>query len=155
MENNTELTGKQPLAGELAFDHDKAFALEQAIRADLPLVEGEVINHFSHGVYGRELRVPAGSVVVGHIHKHTNMNILLEGSMTVTTDDGPKQVGPGFLVVSPPGTKRAAYAHTDCRWLTVHGTHETDIEKIEQQFIVHSEQEYLAYCESQKLLKGA
>ena len=131
-----------------------AARLEQAIRNELPLIDGEVVNHFSHGVYGRELRVPAGSVIVGHIHKFENMNVLLEGEMTVITEDGPKRVGPGFLVVSPPGTKRSAYAHTACRWLTVHGTHETEIDKIEQQFIVHTEQQYLAFVESQKLLQG-
>lgn len=131
-----------------------AYALEGAIRRELPLIDGEVAHHHSHGVYGRELRVPAGSVVVGHIHKFTNMNVLLEGEMTVVTEAGPQRVGPGFLVVSPPGTKRAAYAHTDCRWLTIHGTHETDVEKIEQQFIVHTETEYLAFCDQLKQLEG-
>ncbi|MEH6435772.1 hypothetical protein [Massilia sp. DD77] len=133
----------------------QAAALEQAIRNELPLLDGEVVNHFSHGVYGRELRIPAGSVVVGHIHKFENMNVLLEGEMSVVTEEGVKRVGPGFLIVSPPGTKRAAYAHTDCRWLTVHGTHETDVDKIEQQFIAHNEQDYLAFCaEQQQLLEG-
>jgi quercetin dioxygenase-like cupin family protein len=150
----TELTTEQPAESGLFNAHAQAFALEQAIRDELPLLEGEVLHHHSYGVYGRELRVKAGSVIVGHIHKFTNMNVLLEGEMSVVTDDGPVRVGPGFLVVSPPGTKRAAYAHTDCRWLTVHGTHETDLEKIEQQFIVHTEQEYLAFCEQQQLLKG-
>jgi quercetin dioxygenase-like cupin family protein len=133
----------------------RACALEAAIRRECELIEGEVVNHFSHGVYGRELRIPAGSVVVGHIHKFTNMNVLLEGVMSVETDEGVKTVGPGFLVVSPPGTKRVAYAHTDCRWLTVHGTHETDVSRIESEFIVHTEHEYLAFCEQQKLLKGS
>lgn len=146
---------QQPKAKNTASSIAQAVALEQAIRSELPLVEGEVINHFSHGVYGRELRIPAGAVIVGHIHKFENMNVLLEGDMTVITDQGPQRVGPGFLIVSPPGTKRAAYAHTDCRWLTVHGTHETDVDTIEQQFIVHSEQEYLAFqAEQRQLLKG-
>jgi quercetin dioxygenase-like cupin family protein len=150
----TEITESKPAESGLSSAHDRAFALEQAIRNELPLIEGEVVNHFSHGVYGRELRVPAGSVVVGHIHKHENMNVLLEGEMVVDTEDGPKRVGPGFLIVSPPGTKRSACAITDCRWLTIHGTHETDLDKIEQQFIVKTEQEYLAFCEQQQLLKG-
>jgi len=149
-----ELTETQPAASGFFNAHSQAFALERAIRDELPLLDGEVLHHHSYGVYGRELRVKAGSVIVGHIHKFENMNVLLEGEMTIVTDDGPMRVGPGFLVVSPPGTKRAAYAHTDCRWLTVHGTHETDLEKIEQQFIVHTEQEYLAFCEQKLKLKG-
>lgn len=133
----------------------QAAALEDAIRRELPLVEGKVVNHFSHGVYGRELHIPAGSVIVGHIHKFTNMNVLLEGDMTVVTEQGPQRIGPGFHIVSPPGTKRVAYAHTFCRWLTIHGTHETDVDKIEQQFIVKTEQEYLAFAaEQQQLLEG-
>lgn len=145
---------KQPAERGLFNTHEQAFALEQSIRKELQLIDGEVVHHHSYGVYGRELRVPAGSVIVGHIHKYENMNVLLEGEMSVVTDEGVKRVGPGFMVVSPPGTKRSAYAHTDCRWLTVHGTHETDVDKIEAQFIVHSEQEYLAFCDQQKLLRG-
>lgn len=133
----------------------QAAALEDAIRRELPVIDGEVVNHFSHGVYGRELRIPADHVIVGHIHKFTNMNVLLEGDMTVVTDQGPQRVGPGFLIVSPPGTKRVAYAHTNCRWLTIHGTHETDVDAIEQKFIVKTEQEYLAFTAAQQqLLEG-
>lgn len=138
----------------MADARDQAFALENAIRAGVPMIEGEVINHFSHKVYGRELRIPAGSVIVGEIHKYTNLNVLLEGEMTVVTEDGPKRAGPGFLVVSPPGTKRAAYAHTACRWLTVHGTDEVDVGSIEREFIVHTEQEYIAFCNEQLKIKG-
>lgn len=127
--------------------------LERAMR-ELPPVEMPVTNHFSHGVYGREIFIPAGSVLTGHIHKFTNMNVLLEGDMSVLTEEGMQRVGAGFVVVSPPGTKRAAYAHTDCRWLTIHGTHETEVEVIEREFVAHSEQEFLAFCEQQQLLKG-
>lgn len=151
------LTKPEPAASGFFYAqgaHNQAFALEQAIRDALPLIEGEVLHHHSYGVYGRELRVPADAVIVGHIHKFESLNVLLEGEMTVMTEAGPQRVGPGFLVVSPPGTKRAAYAHTACRWLTVHGTHETDLDLIERQFIVHTEQEYLAFVESQKLLEG-
>lgn len=135
--------------------HDLAFSLEAAVRRELPLIDCPVVNHHSHGVYGRELIVPAGSVVVGHIHKYTNMNVLLEGHMSVMLEDGSTvDVRAGEVIVSPPGTKRAAVAHTDCRWLTIHGTPETDIDKIEAEFIVHTQQEYIAFCDAQKLLKG-
>ncbi|NML62940.1 hypothetical protein HHL21_18020 [Massilia sp. RP-1-19] len=132
---------------------EQIFDLEEHLRS-MPQVEMPVTNHFSHGVYGRELLIPAGSVLTGHIHKFTNMNVLLEGEMSVSTEDGVQRVGAGFVVVSPPGTKRVAYAHTDCRWLTVHGTNETDIDAIEREFVVHTEQEYLAFRETQQLLKG-
>ncbi len=152
----TDLTEQQPAESGLFNARPtraQVFALEQSMR-EMPPVEMPVTNHFSHGVYGREIFIPAGSVLTGHIHKHTNMNVLLEGDMSVLTEDGMQRVGAGFVVVSPPGTKRAAYAHTDCRWLTVHGTRETDVGVIEREFIVHTEQEYLAFCETQQLLTG-
>lgn len=152
----TELTSTEPAASGFFVaspTREKVFELEQAMR-EMPQVDMPVTNHFSHGVYGRELFIPAGSVLTGHIHKHENMNVLLSGEMSVSTENGMQHVGAGFVVVSPPGTKRVAYAHTDCRWLTVHGTHETDLDLIEHEFIVHTEQEYLAFREQQRLLKG-
>jgi len=154
----TDLTTTEPAASgffvaENSPSREQVFALERQMR-ELPPVEMPVTDHFSHGVYGRELFIPAGSVLTGHIHKHTNLNVLLSGEMSVSTEDGMQRVTSGHVVVSPPGTKRVAYAHTDCRWLTVHGTHQTDIEQIEREFIVHTEQEYLAFRETQQLLKG-
>src|SRR3970040_1256204 len=98
-----ELTTEQPALSGFFYDQSpraQAIALEQAIRDELTPIEFDVRHHHSYGVYGRELIVPAGSVIVGHIHKHTNMNVLLEGEMSVMTDDGMKRVGAGFLVVS-------------------------------------------------------
>ena len=131
----------------------EVIAFEDQIRT-LPPVDAPVTNHFAHGVYGREVFVPAGSTLTGHIHKFTNMNVLLSGEMSVLTEEGIQTVSAGFVVVSPPGTKRVAHAHTDCRWLTVHGTHETEIDVIEREFIAHSEQEFIAFCESQHLIEG-
>ena len=128
-------------------------AYEEMLRA-LPQVEMPVIDHFSEGVYARELFIPKGTTLTGKIHKFTNLNIMISGELSVLTEDGVKRVTAPFVVVSPPGTKRVAYAHEDTRWITVHGTTETDIEKIEYKFIAQSEQEYLAFCDEQKLLKG-
>lgn len=141
----------RPRAAATCVDRGRVFALEEAIRRELPPVEMPTVDHFSHGVYGRELRIPAGTVLTGKIHKFENLNVLLEGEMIVLTDQGPQHVRAGHLVVSPPGTKRAAYALTDCRWLTVHGTHETDVDLIEAEFIAQTEQEYLAFSEHLKL----
>ena len=135
-------------------DRARVFALEQAIRDELPPVDMPVAHHFSHGVYGRELRIPAGTVLTGKIHKFDSLNVLLEGELLVLTDQGVKHVKAGHLEVSPRGTKRAAYALTDTRWLTVHGTHKTDVDDIEAEFIAQTEQEFLAFCDTQLKLKG-
>lgn len=111
-----------------------------------PQLEFVVHHHFSFGVYARELHIPAGALLTGEIHKHENLNILSKGDISVLTEDGVKRIQAPFTIVSPAGTKRIAYAHTDCIWTTIHGTHERDVEKIKQQFIAVSEEEYLEYC---------
>jgi hypothetical protein len=138
----------------------QVFAIEERMKIlDLPPVETICphTDYFSKGVYGREIFIPAGTILIGKIHKYEQMNVLLSGDLSVLTEDGVKRVRPPFVVVSPPGTKRIAYAHVDSRWLTVHGTELRDVDEIEKIFIAQTEQEYIAFCEQQKQLeeKGA
>ena len=111
-------------------------------------------HYFSPGVYAREITIPAGTLLTGRIHKYTQLNILSGGEMSVLTEDGIVRVKAPFTVVSPPGTKRIAIAHTDCTWTTILATDETDAEKMEDLFTVATEQEYLAFANAQALLIG-
>lgn len=144
----------RPAAAATCLDRDRVFELERAIARDLPPVEMPTQDHFSHGVYARELSIPAGTVLTGKIHKFENLNVLLEGELLVLTDQGVQHVKAGQVVVSPPGTKRAAYALTNTRWLTVHGTHKTDVDEIESEFIAQDEAEFLSFCADQLKLEG-
>lgn len=110
-----------------------------------PQVELRVEHYFSPGVYARELHIPKGTILTGRVHKFENMNILSQGEMSVMTERGMQRVKAPFTVISPPGTKRIAYAHEDCVWTTILGTDELDSEKIELQFTTNDEAEYLAF----------
>jgi hypothetical protein len=114
-----------------------------------PQLEAPVKHHFSSGLYARELFIPAGSLLTGKIHKYENLNILSSGEMAVLTEDGMQQVKAPFTVVSPPGTKRVAYAFTDCVWTTILATDETDPDVIEAKFTASSEQEFLDFVAQQ------
>lgn len=109
-------------------------------------VEIPVRHYFAHQSYAREITIPKGTTLTGKIHKFSQINILSKGEMSVLTDDGVKRVQAPFTIVSPPGTKRIAFAHEECVWTTIHGTPETDVEKIEAHFIAQSETEYLEFC---------
>jgi len=98
-------------------------------------------HYFSKGVYARELFIPKGTLVVGKIHRHQNLNILSSGDLTVISIEGVQRVKPPFTVVSPPGVQRVVYAHEDSIWTTIHGTDEKDVQKIEDEFIVKSYEE--------------
>lgn len=131
---------------------DKILAAEAHMKLQ-PQIELKVRHYFSHGVYARELHIPAGVTLTGEVHKFENLNILSQGDISVSTEDGIVRVQAPFTIVSPPGTKRIAYTHSDCIWTTIHGTFETDVDKIKDIFIAASEQEYLDYCGQTLLLK--
>ena len=130
---------------------EQLFAVEAWMKQQEQL-ELKVFHHFSHGVYARELHIPKDTILTGEIHKFENLNILSKGRISVLTEEGIKEVQAPFTIVSPPGTKRIAYAHTDCIWTTIHGTFERDINKIKQQFIAANEEEWLEFCGANQLL---
>lgn len=115
-------------------------------------VDIPVKNYFAHGLYAREVFIPAGTVVTGKIHKYSQINILSQGEISVVTESGVIRIKAPYTLVSPPGTKRAAYTHSDVIWTTIHATHETDIQKIEEHFIAKDEQEYLEFLSEQPCL---
>ena len=105
------------------------FDLENVMK-DMEQLELETIHHFAPGVYARELRVPAGSVITGKVHRTEHLNICAVGHLTVVNGDDKKDIKGPYIFTSPPGTKRAAVVHEDTVWITIHATEETDVEKV-------------------------
>lgn len=105
----------------------------------------ETKHYFSKDVYAREVFIPKGLILTGHIHKYTNLNIVSKGKIRVLIDDKLVTFEAPATIVSPPGTKRIVHALEDTVWTTIHGTNETDIDIIEQTFIAHTEAEYLEF----------
>ncbi len=134
------------IAEQKAPSREQVFHLEDMMR-QFPQREMRLEHHFSPGVYARELHIPADTILTGMIHKYAQLNILSAGEISVLTEDGVKRVSAPFTVVSPPGTKRVAYAHTDCVWTTILATNETDPEKIEDHFTAKSEEDYQAFLD--------
>src|SRR5579859_3741447 len=129
---------------------DKIFAAEAYLK-EQPQVEIPVKNYFSQGVYAREITIPEGIILTGEIHKFKQLNILSKGCMSVYTEERIIKVEAPFTVVSPAGTKRIAYTHSECVWTTIHGTDETDIDIIRSKFIAKDEQEWLEFCNANQL----
>lgn len=111
-----------------------------------------VRHYFSPGVYAREITIPKGTLLTGRVHKFSQLNILSSGTISVLTDNGMQEVTAPFTVVSPPGTKRVAYAHTECTWTTILATEETDPAAIEAAFTVATEQEFIEFVKTQQLI---
>jgi hypothetical protein len=117
--------------------------LEAMIPALLEPLDAEkhTYHHFCKGIYFRQLNLPAGTVLVGKMHKEENLFLLLHGEMTVTTDEGVIRIKAPFMSVSKPGTKRAGFAHTDCVVANIHSNpdDEQDTVLLEERYIIPEE----------------
>lgn len=105
--------------------------LENAIKSH-PQVEMDTTHYFLPGAYIRELIIPAGTMLVGRVHKTEHVSIMVEGEMTVVRETGMERICAPFFHIGQPGTKRVGYAHRTSRWLTVHVIGSTDMQEIEE-----------------------
>ena len=135
-----------PATSEAAANRRKILDIE----ANMPqaFVTGEVtpcefslVHTFTEGNYARQITLPAGSIVVGKIHKHAHLNFVLRGRCSVMTEVGVTEIVAPCMFVSTPGTKRAVYTHEETVWVTVHATTETDLAVIEETIIAKTFEE--------------
>lgn len=120
---------------DLIYQNRKIVELEGVLKTMEPH-EPDLRHHFGGGVYVRELRLPGGVVATGKMHRHESMNILVSGTVRITTDEGVREIEGYGVFSSRPMTKKAVYAVTDCIILNVHPTDKTDLNDIEKELIV-------------------
>ena len=108
-------------------DHVPIYRLESEL-LKLPQVEMPIEHAFCAGLYARTMRIPAGTVLTGAIHREESFFLVRKGDLIVSTDDGPKRLGAGAMSISRIGTKRAGVALTDVEVTTFHAnpTNEQD-----------------------------
>lgn len=110
----------------------------QDVVAQVPQVECPVEHFFSPGQYTRKCSIPAGSLVVGKMHRHQHPTFLMSGTVRINTDRGMEEITGPHIWISQVDAKRALYTLTDCVFATVHlnPTDTTDLEVIEADVIV-------------------
>lgn len=104
--------------------------LEDELGIDIPPVE-----YHCGGVYAREITIPAGTALVGEIHLKDQINVVSQGTIRVSTEEGVKLIQAPCTFISPAGTKRAGYAVTDTVWTVFHATESSDEATIREEFI--------------------
>ena len=123
----------------------------QSEMAKLPQLELPTEHHFANGMYCRKLFRPAGTLIVGKVHKHEHLFILAYGELTIWTETGMRRIGAGTVIESKPGTKRVTLAHEDSLAMTIHRTEFTDLDQIEAEII---EAEDSSLFDARNLLKA-
>lgn len=112
---------------------------------------------FGDGVYVREIFIPAGTLIVGKIHKHKHPNFLLKGKVSVYTEqNGVEKLEAPLSIISKAGTKRVVYAHEDAVWITVHVTDKTNLTEIESEIISPDYCDYDLFANNaKKMIEGS
>lgn len=97
--------------------------------------EGVLIRHHfgddGSGCYIKETLIPAGRVLTMHTHTHTHKSVLCVGVARVSVGGVvTEHTGPAVLSV-PSGVPHSVESVTDCAWLCIHATDETDPDQID------------------------
>ena len=102
----------------------------------LPQTECPLTHRFAPGVYLREIRMPAGTVVIGKIHRTEHFNVLIQGACLIVHDDGRREeLRAPLTFVSKAGVQKVLYILEDMIWQTIHPTTETDFGRLEAELI--------------------
>lgn len=103
-------------------------------------------HYFANGSYVREMIMPANALIVGRIHKHETINVLLEGELIVIDEHGNRtELKAPHVFVAPAGNQKAAYTKTPVRWLNCFSCETTDIEEIKSLLTCDTIEEYNQY----------
>jgi quercetin dioxygenase-like cupin family protein len=125
----------------------------QAEMVQMPQVDLQTEHYFSEaGMYCRKVFRPAGTLIVGKVHKQHHLFLCAMGEIIAWTENGMKRLQAGDVVESKPGTKRVTLAVTDAIGVTVHRTDKTDLDEIEAELV---EPDNTALFDSSNLLKIA
>jgi len=114
---------------------DKIKQLE-AVMLDMPQYEAEIKHYHANGFYAREMRIPAGVVLVGKTHASEHLCFISQGKCLVVSEEFTGEVSAPYTYVSKPGAKRAITALEDLVWTTVHRTELSDLDALEAELIV-------------------
>lgn len=153
---NIELTEKQ----EVLFEADGSNFIEQVERIENMLINSNspdvfvgnseelpLKHSFSEGIYTREIFIKKGLFVIGKIHKFDHTFFLMKGKLLLCSQDGVKEIEAPYYGNASAGTKRVAIALEDTIFVNVHPnpTNTQEIEKLEDTFVVSSNEEYKQY----------
>ena len=101
----------------------------------MPQAELVTEHQFSPGMYMRKLFRPAGTLIVGKVHKEPHFFLCAKGEIIAWTESGMKRLQAGDVIESKPGTKRVTLAVTDAIGITIHRTDKIDLDEIEAELI--------------------
>lgn len=130
--------------------HEAKLRMAQEMMKKMPQTYIPVKHFIKYGMCTRVMYAPAGTVIIGKQHLQGQHNFLMQGVIKLIGEDGKETVlHAPEIIVSPPGTKRAAITITDVVWATTLVTDLTDPEEIERAVIHPSDLDQPAKIEKE------
>lgn len=102
-------------------------------------IEPPVTHYFAHGTYVREMLAPLGSVIIGKMHRHDHICILLKGRAIIYSEEGQMEVEAPYTFVAKAGSKRLFVVLEDLVFQNVHPANSTDLDELERELIVNED----------------
>lgn len=131
-----ELIAGQLERGEIDYEEVERMLLANQSPQTKPDIG--VSHSFCNGVYMREMRAPAGSLMLGHAHAEACFNIVLEGKVRVFLNSEFKEVSAPQVLITPANTRKFGYVIEDLCWINVIASESTNVEDIEKRFVIKS-----------------
>lgn len=113
----------------------------------------ETKHEFADGLYLRQILVPKGHLFVTRLHKKSHPLFIMQGDISILTEEGVVRVKAPYHTITKAGTKRVVYVHEDVIGLTVHATNLTDPEEIVKEVTSEDFTEFDQYLEGKEASK--
>jgi len=150
----TELTKKKDFRNQITLVHEALEENEKAMTGEDLNTYNPVKHTFADSCYIREIFMPAGQIIITKIHKKEHPFFVMKGKISILTEEGVAIVEAPYHGITKPGTKRIIYTHTDCVWITVHGTNKKTPQEVEEEVIAKNFDDPVISIEEINLLKS-
>jgi hypothetical protein len=137
---NTQVTGVEHELTVIASQMPDAESVREFEKfvMQFPQVKIETSHVLHAGMCARTIMIPAGLVCTGAMLDVDNIGIM-NGDITMVTDEGPKRFSGWHVFPATKGFKRVGVTHQDTYWTTVFKTDATTVEEAENQFTSESD----------------
>lgn len=116
--------------------------IERVMGTELLQVECPIEHYFSEGMYIREATMPTGSLILGHEHTTTHMNMISKGACILVDVDTEESIliQAPYTFESKAGVRKLMYITEECVLSTIHINKDniTNIEELESMLIIES-----------------
>jgi hypothetical protein len=150
----TELRKKKEFRDQITLAHEALEKNENAMTGEELHTYNPVKHTFTDNCYIREIFMPSRQLIVTKIHKKEHPFFVMKGKISILTEDGVVELEAPYHGITKPGTKRIIYTHTDCVFITVHGTDKKTPEEVEEEVIAKNFDDPVISIEEINLLKS-